>query len=74
MTKKKTIKPLLEYVIKKSYKDPEAMDALNKYDSLRTGLPFSHVELYNSLIRHGNTKLACRFLNSYHKNNLNKKI
>lgn len=53
---------LLDYVIKKSYEDLEAQEALDKYDSERTDLDVSVTMLVNSLIRAGNTRLAHKFL------------
>lgn len=53
---------LLDYVIKMSYEDPAAQEALDKYDSERTGLDVSVTMLVNSLIRAGNTRLAHKFL------------
>jgi hypothetical protein len=53
---------LLDYVIQKSYTDPEAQEVLNQYDAERTGQEYSSVALVNSLIRDGNIKLAERIL------------
>jgi hypothetical protein len=53
---------LLDYVIKKSYSEEEAQNCLDFYDSERTGIELSAIKLINSLIRHGNTALARKFL------------
>ena len=55
-------KILLDYVIKKSYNDEEAMNVLNKCDAIRTGKPLHEVGLINSLIRHDNYRLAVRMV------------
>jgi hypothetical protein len=59
---KNEYKILLDYIINKSYTDKEAMDVLNKYDAARTGKPLSEVALINSLIRHGDYRLAIRMV------------
>jgi len=58
----KGIEVLLDYIIKMSYKDLEAQAVLDRYDSERTGFDIATISLVNTLIRHGNTRLANKFL------------
>lgn len=58
---------LLSYVIEKSYESDKAQEVLNRYDAARTGKPIEEVRLVNSLIRHGNTKLARQIVTQSNK-------
>lgn len=64
---KRSEKILLDYVIKMSYEDQKAQEALDLYDSKRTGLDVSITRLINSLIRSGNHRLASRMLSNYYR-------
>lgn len=49
---------LLSYVVEKSYHDPQAMNILDRFDSIRTGLSLEQVAFNNSVIRAGKSQLA----------------